>query len=194
MDECRMVLFKTVVSGVIILAIAVLLFNYGGQIITMTVQNTQRTDIEPHVEFLVGDVVQKSYMLPAAVTSFGVVKITQAPTNQSGDISFLVFDETNFQKWNAGSQADSIYSPPTSPSQGEFNFTFATTKSGAYHFVFDNRASLYKKYIVFSLAYNQVVKSQVPDSRLQYVAWGTLLGGGALLLVGLVRRPPLRWA
>jgi hypothetical protein len=186
-----MVLFKTAISGVVILAVAVLLFNYGDQVVTMTVQNTLRTDIEPHTEFLVGDVAQKSYTLPAAVTSFGVVKTSQAPTNQSSDIRFMVLDDANFQKWNAGSQVDSVYS---TTNQGEFNFTFATTKSGAYHFVFDNRASLYKKYIVFSMAYNQVVKSQVPDSRLQYVAWGTLLGGGILLLVGLVRRPPLRWA
>jgi hypothetical protein len=191
MNDCRMVLFKTTMAAIVVLVIGVLLLNYGGQFITMMVQSTQRTDLEPHAEFLVGDVVQRSYSLPATVTAFGVVKTSQAPTNQSGDVRFLVFDDLNYQKWNTGGQADSAYS---SEKQGQFNFTFTTSKSGVYHFVFDNRASMYKKYVVFSMSYNEVVRSQVPDSRLQYVAWAMLIGGALLLLVGLVRKPPLRWA
>ena len=191
MNDCRMVLFKTTIAAIVVLVIGVLLLNYGGQFITMMVQSTQRTDLEPHAEFLVGDVVQRSYSLPATVTAFGVVKTSQAPTNQSGDVRFLVFDDLNYQKWNTGGQADSAYS---SEKQGQFNFTFRTGNSGVYHFVFDNRASMYKKYVVFSMSYNEVVRSQVPDSRLQYVAWAMLIGGALLLVVGLVRKPPLRWA
>ncbi|MGA2785018.1 MAG: hypothetical protein ABSF09_10015 [Candidatus Bathyarchaeia archaeon] len=191
MNDCRMVLFKTAMLGTVVLVIGVLLLNYGGQFITIMVQSTQRTDVEPHAEFLVGDVVQRSYSLPAPVTVFGLVKTTQAPTNQSGDVRFLVFDEPNYQKWNMGGQADSAYS---SEKQGQFNFTFATGKSGSYHFVFDNRASMYKKYVVFSMSYNEIVRSQVPDARIQYVAWALLIGGALLLVVGLVRKPPIRWA
>ena len=191
MNDCRMVLFKTTMAAIVVLVIGVLLLNFGGQFITMMVQSTQRTDLEPHAEFLVGDVVQRSYSLPATVTAFGVVKTSQAPTNQSGDVRFLVFDDLNYQKWNTGGQADSAYS---SEKQGQFNYTFPTSKSGVYHFVFDNRASMYKKYVVFSMSYNEVVRSQVPDSRLQYVAWAMLIGGALLLVVGLVRKPSLRWA
>lgn len=176
--------------GLAILVLGVLL-SYGGQYITMTVQNTQRTEVEPHAEFLVGDTVQRPYTLPAPVAVLGFVRVTQAPINQSSDLRFLVFDDLNFQKWNAGGQADFTYS---SVQSGQFNFTFTTNKNGVYHFVFDNRASMYKKYVVFSLAYNEVVKSQVADPRIQYLAWGALVAGGILSLIGLVRKPPVRWA
>ena len=187
-----MVLIKTTMAAVVVLVIGVLLLNYGGQLITMMVQSTQRIDLEPHAEFRqFGDIVQKSYSLPATVTVFGVVKTTQVPTNQSDDVRFLVFDDSNYQKWNTGGQADSVYS---SEKQGQFNYTFTTGSSGAYHFVFDNRASMYKKNVAFSISYNEVVRSQVPDSRFQYVAWAMLIGGALLLVVGLVRKPPLTWA
>ncbi|HMK83752.1 MAG TPA: hypothetical protein VK503_08545 [Candidatus Bathyarchaeia archaeon] len=191
MNDCTMVLIKTAMAGVVLLVMGVLVFNYGGQFIMMMVQSTQRTDLEPHVEFRVGEVSQRSYSLPATVTVFGVVKTSQPPTNESSDVRFLVFDDLNYQKWNTGAQADSAYS---SEKQGQFNYTFTTTKSGAYHFVFDNRASMYKKYVAFSISYNEVVRSQVPDSRFQYVAWAMLVGGAILLVYGLVRKPPLRWA
>jgi len=186
-----LVLFKTTMFGLAILVVGILLLTYGGQYITMTVQNTQRTEVEPHAEFLVGDTAQRSYTLPAAVTVLGFVRVTQAPINQSSDLRFLVFDEQNFQKWNAGGQADFTYS---SDQSGQFNFTFTTSKNGAYHFVFDNRASMYKKYIVFSMGYNEVVKSQVADPKIQYLAWTTLTAGGLLVLIGVVRKPPVRWA
>ena len=177
-------------AGVAVLVVSVLLLSYGSQYITMAVENVQRKEVEPHSEFLVGDIVEKSYSIPTAVTVLGIVKITQAPTNQTGDARFLVLDEVNFQKWNVGGQADSAYS---SEKQGQFNFTFTTSKNGIYHFIFDNRASFYKKYVVFSLAYNEVVRNQVPDTRVQYVAWAMLIGGTLLLFVGLVRKPPIRW-
>jgi hypothetical protein len=186
-----LVLFKTTMFGLAILVIGVLMLSYGGQYIMMTVQNTQRTEVEPHAEFLVGDTTQRSYPLPSTVTVLGVLRVTQAPTNQSGDLRFLVFDEPNFQKWSAGGQADFTYS---SEQQGQFNFTFTTSKNGVYHFVFDNRASMYKKYVVFSMAYNEVVRSQVADPKIQYFAWITIVVGGLLFLIGLVRKPPVRWA
>jgi hypothetical protein len=186
-----MVLFKATMVAVAVLVVGVLLLSYGGQYITMTVQNVQRREVEPHSEFLVGDVVEKEYSLPAAVTVVGSLKVTQAPTNQTGDVRFRIFNDANFQKWNIGGQADSSYS---SERQGEFNFTFVTSNSGVYHFVFDNRASVYKKYIVFSVAYNEAVMSQVPEPRLQHVAWAMLVGGALLLIIGLVRKPPVRWA
>ncbi|HUO41910.1 MAG TPA: hypothetical protein VMU35_02965 [Methylomirabilota bacterium] len=184
-------LFKTTISGVAALVIGIVLLTFAGQYITMTVQNVQRTDIEPHAEFLVGDVEQRSYSLPANVMVFGTVKVTQAPTNQSGDIRFIVFDDENYQKWNAGGQANFAYSMEK---QGDFNYTFTSTGNVVYHFVFDNRASLYKKYVIFSLAYNDIVTSQVPDPRVQYVAY-VLIGAGALLLViGLMKKPSPRWS
>jgi len=184
-------LFKTTISGVAVLVIGVLLLTFAGQYITMTVQNVQRTDVEPHAEFLVGDEGQRSYNIPAGVTVFGTVEVTQAPSNQSGDITFTVFDDANYQKWFAGGQANSAYSMEN---QGQFNYTFTSTSSGVYHFVFDNRASLYKKYVVFSLAYNVIITSQVPDPRVQYVAYA-LIGIGALLLViGLLKKPKPRWS
>jgi len=186
-----MVLFKTTIAALAILVIGVLLLGYGGQYITMTVQNVQRTNVEPHAEFLVGDVVERSYSLPGGVTALGVISITQAPSNESGEIRFLVFDEQNYQKWSSGGQASFAYS---AEKQGQFNYSFTTGVSGIHHFVFDNRASLYKKYVIFSLAYDQVVTSQVPDPRTQYVAWGLICVGAILLVYGLLRKPPLVWS
>ena len=187
-------LFKTTMTGVAALVIGVLLLTFAGQYITMTVQNVQRTDVEPHVEFLVGDVEQRSYTLPVGVTVFGTVKVTQAPTNQSGDIRFIVFDDQNYQRWSTGGQANSYSSAYSTEKQGEFNYTFTSTANVLYHFVFDNRASIYKKYVVFSLAYNDVVTSQAPDPRTQYVAYGMIALGALLLVVGLGMKPKPRWS
>jgi hypothetical protein len=185
------VLFKTTLVAIAALAIGILVLSVGGQYITMTIQNTQRTDVEPHVEFIVGDVVERPYSLPANVNVFGTIKITDAPTNKSGDINFLVFDDENYQRWSAGAQANSVYS---GQKQGQSNYTFTTAASGVHHFVFDNRASLYKKYVAFSLAYNEIVTSQVPDPRTQYVAWAMIAIGAILLAIGIIRKPPVRWS
>jgi len=184
-------LFKTTMTGIAALVIGILLLTFAGQYITMTVQNVQRTDVEPHAEFLVGDVQQRSYTLPASVTVFGTVNVAQAPTNQSGDIRFLVFDDENYQKWSTGGQANFAYS---TEKQGQFNYTFTSTANMVYHFVFDNRASLYKKYVVFSLAYNDIVTSQVPDPRTRYVAYAMIALGALLLIMGLSMKPKPRWS
>jgi len=186
-----MVLFKTTMTGVAVLVIGILVLTFLGQYITMTVQDTQRTSVEPHTEFLVGDMEQRSYSLPASVTVFGTVKAIQAPTNRSGDIRFLVFDDENYQRWSSGGQANFVYS---GEKQGQFNYTFTSNANVLYHFVFDNRASLYKKYVVFSLAYNEVVTSQVPDPRTQYVAYAMIALGAVLLIVGLAMKPKPRWS
>lgn len=184
-------LFKTTMAGVAALVIGILLLTFAGQYVTMTVQNVQRTDVEPHVEFLVGDVEQRSYTLPAGVTVFGTVRATQAPSNQSGDIRFIVFDDQNYQKWSTGGQANFAYSAER---EGQFNYTFTSTGNVLYHFVFDNRASLYKKYIVFSVAYNDIVTSQVPDPRVQYVAYALIAIGALVLVLGLWMKPKPRWS
>ena len=184
-------LFKTTISGAAAIVIGLLLVTFVGQYITMTVQNVQRTDVEPQAEFLVGDVEQRSYSLPANVMVFGTVKVTQAPSNQSGDIRFLIFDDANYQKWTTGGQANFAYS---TEKQGQFNYTFTSTANVVYHFVFDNRASLYKKYVVFSLAYNDVVTSQVPDPRIQYLAYAMIGLGAVLVIIGLLMKPKPRWS
>ena len=184
-------LFKTTMTGIALLIIGVLLLTFAGQYITMTVQNVQRTDVEPHTEFLVGDMEQRSYTLPINVMVFGTVKVTQAPSNQSGDIRLLVFDDENYQRWSSGGQGNSVYS---TEKQGQFNYTFTSNANVLYHFVFDNRASLYKKYVVFSLAYNDVVTSQVPDPRIQYAAYAMVVLGAVLLVIGLAMKPKPRWS
>ena len=184
-------LFKTTMTGLALLIIGVLLLTFAGQYITMTVQSVQRTDVEPHAEFLVGDMEQRSYTLPAGVTVFGTVMATQAPSNQSGDIRFMVFDDQNYQKWSTGGQANSVYS---TEKEGQFNYTFNSPAAVLYHFVFDNRVSLFKKYVVFSLAYNEIVTSQVPDPRTQYIAYAMIVIGALLLVVGLGMKPKPRWS
>ncbi len=186
-----MVLLKTTLTGIALLALGVILLTIAGQYVTVEVQQVHRHDLEPHAEFLVGDQVDKQYSLPGGVATFGVITVTQAPSNQTGDIRFMVLDSDNYPKWSTGAQANFLY---TAEKQGQFNFTFATEKSGVYHFVFDNRASLYKKYVILTVAYNEITVTRVPDPRTAYVAWPLVVAGGLILLYGLARKPPIPWA
>jgi len=147
--------------------------------------------VELHAEFLVGDVADRPYSLPAGVSVFGALGVTQAPTNRSSDVQFLVFDNTGYQNWAAGQQSNFIFS---GDQQGNSNFTFHTNNSGVYHFVFDNRASLFKKYVTLSVSYNEVSTSHQPDTRVPYVGWGLSTVGLIFLVYGLVRKPPISWA
>jgi len=186
-----MVLLKTTIAGFAALILGVLLLTMIGQYVTVQVQEVQRHDVEPHAEFLVGDVVDKSYSLPGGSAVFGKVVVTQAPSNQTGDVQFMVFDSDNYQRWSSGTQANYAYS---AEKQGQINFTFTTDKSGVYHFVFDNRQSLFKKYVILTVAYNEVITSRVPDTRVTYVAWALIAVGGVVLVYGLVRKLPTSWA
>ena len=185
-----MVLLKTTVTGFAVLILGVLLLTTIGQYVTVQVQEVHRHDVEPHTQFLVGDMVDKSYSLPGGSSVFGIVAVTQAPSNQTGDVRFIVFDSENYQRWNVGTQANFAYS---AEKQGQINFTFTTDKSGVYHFVFDNRASLFKKYVILTVAYNEIITRQVPDTRVTYVAWVLIAVGGLVLVYGLMRRPPVSW-
>lgn len=186
-----MVMLKTTLAGASLLVVGLVLLTVLGPYITVRVEDVQTREVEPHAEFLVGDVVDKTYNLPASVPAFGSVDVTQAPTNASGDIRFMVFDANNYQKWSSGQSPNSFVQ---TENQGKFNFNFTTTDSGVYHFVFDNRASLFKKYVVLSIAYSEIVISHVPDQRVPYVAYALVAGGVILLVLGLVRKPPIPWA
>jgi len=186
-----MVLFKTTLAGASLAVVGFLVLIILGAYITVQVQDVQVRAVEPRSEFLVGDLADKPYNLPGSVPVFGTVDVTQAPTNSSGDINFMVFDSDNYEKWSAGQQANSLFS---ADKQGEFNFSLTTGNGGSYHFVFDNHASLFKKYVVLSIAYKEITINNIPDPRVPYVAWAILVGGGVVLAYGLVRKPPITWA
>jgi len=186
-----MVLFKATVAGILLLALGIVSVTVLNQYVTMDVQQIQRRDVEPHIVLLIGDIAEKSYMLPANVDVFGAVTVTQAPSNQSGDIRFIVMDNDNYPKWSSSGQADSLYSVN---GQGQFNYTFTTKKSGVFHFVFDNRASLYKKYVALTVAFNEVLSRRVADTRLAPVGWILMVLGVLIMIYGLARKPPIPWS
>ncbi len=191
LSDCRMVLLKTTIAGCALLVVGILLLTVAGQYVTVEAREVQTRSVEPHAEFLVGDTVDKSYNLPANVEVLGTLDATQAPSNQTGSIRFLVFDADNYQKWLTGGQASSIYS---AEKQGPLNFTFTTGTDGIYHFVFDNHVSLYKQYVTFTVAYNEVIRSRIPDTRVGYVGWVFAIMGGLIAAYGLLRKPPVSWA
>jgi hypothetical protein len=186
-----MVLFKTTLAGALLLIAGILLLTIAGQYITVQVQIVQRHDVEQHAMFLVGDLVDRQYSLPASVSAFGSLDVAQAPTNQSSDIQFKVLDADNYQKLTAGQQPNSLFA---NDAQGQSNFTFSTTNSGLYYFVFDNTHSLYKKYVTFSLSYNEISTSQQPDPRVPYAGWGLLAAGLVVLTIGLIKKAPIPWS
>jgi hypothetical protein len=186
-----MVLLKTTLAGLAIVVLGILLLTVMRQYVTVELQQVHKQDVEPHVEFLVGDSVDRAYSLPASSQVLGTISVTQAPSNQTGDIRFLVFDADNFQRWSSGEQANFVYE---AQNQGDFNFTFTPKNSGVYHFVFDNTASLYKKYVTLTVAYNQITTSRVPDTRVGYVGWASVVFGGLIFIYGLLRKPPVTWA
>jgi len=191
LSDYRMVLLKTTLIGALLLVAGILLLTVAGPYITVQVQVVQRHDVEPHAQFLVGDVVDKPYTLPGDVSVFGTLNVAQAPTNQSGSVQFMVFDAQNYGLWSAGQQSNNLF---TSDQQGAFNFTFNTAGAGVYYFVFDNRASVYKKYVTLSVGYNEVSVSTKPDPKVPYVGWGLLAAGLVALIYGLARKPRITWA
>jgi hypothetical protein len=180
-----MVLLKPTVLGLAVLILGMLLLTTIGQYVTVQVQEVRSHDVEPHAQFLVGDIIDRTYSLPGGSEVFGVVGVTEAASNQAGDINFTVVSPDI-----VGARASPVYS---AQERGQFNFTFTTGKSGVYHFVFDNRNSLYKKTVTLSVAYNEVITSRVPDTRVVYVAWILIAAGGIALAYGLVRKPDVTW-
>jgi hypothetical protein len=186
-----MVLVKMTLAGAMLLVAAILLLTVAGPYVTVQVQAVQRHDVEPHAQFLVGDVTDRQYSIPGSVAVFGTLDVAQAPTNQSSNIQFMVFDAQNYQRWATGEQPNAMFS---SDEEGHSNFTFNTQNSGIYYFVFNNTASVYKKYVTLSVSYNEVSISNQPDPRIPYVAWGLLAVGFVVLIYGLAKKPPIRWA
>jgi hypothetical protein len=186
-----MVLLKTTLAGALLLVVGILLLTVAGPYLTIQVQVVQRHDLESHAQFLVGDVTDRQYTLPGGVSVFGTLNVVEAPTNQSGSIQFMVLDAQNYGLWSAGQQSNNLFS---SDQQGASNFTFNTANVGVYHFVFDNRASLYKKYVTLSVSYNEVSVTTKPDPRVSYAGWALLVIGLVVLAYGLARKPRITWA
>jgi hypothetical protein len=186
-----MVLLKTTLIGALLLVAGILLLTVAGPYITVQVQVVQRHDVEAHAQFLVGDVADRQYTLPEDVSVFGTLNVTLAPTNQSGSIQFMVFDSQNYALWSTGQHSNNLFS---SDQQGASNFTFNTGSAGAYHFVFDNTASVYKKYVTLSVSYNEVSVSTKPDPMVPYVGLALIAVGFVVLIYGLMRKPRISWA
>jgi hypothetical protein len=191
-----MVLLKTSVVGALLIVAGALLLTVLAPYITIQVQSVQTQDVVLHAGFTVGQIYggvdrPLSYSLPGGVSAIGSLGVVQIPSNQSSDIQLTVYDADNYQKWAGGQQSTFTF---LNDVRDHSNFTFTTSKSGAYYFVFDNTASPYKKYVTLSLAYNQISTSQIPDPRVSYAAWSLLGVGAVVLAIGLIKKAPIPWA
>jgi len=186
-----MVLLKPTIAGIGLILLGTLMIMYGAHYITIQDQEVRRTEVEPHVELLVGDVKERAFQLPADVKVTGTLRVLEAPTNRSSSILFMVMDAENYQRWVSGQDATFLLS---NEMEGQSEYAFELEKAGLVYFVFDNRAALFKKYVTFSVAYEQTITTSLPDPRATYAAWGVLVFGVSVLVYGLVRRPPIPWS
>jgi hypothetical protein len=191
-----MVLLRTTIAGALLVVVGALLLTVIAPYITVQVQSVQRHDVVLHAGFTVGQIYggvdrPLSYSLPGGVSAIGTLGVVQIPSNQSSDIQLTVYDADNYQKWAGGQQSTFAF---LNDVRDHSNFTFTTSNSGPYYFVFDNTASPYKKYVTISLGYNQVATNQIPDPRVPYVAWSLLGAGVIVLAIGLIKKPPISWA
>ncbi|HUK50092.1 MAG TPA: hypothetical protein VLV18_03575 [Terriglobales bacterium] len=191
-----MVSLKPTITGIVLVIAGILLLTVASPYITTEVQSVQYHDIATSARIRVGIVyggVDKplSYSLPAGVTATGSLGVVNSINNQPSDIQMAVYDADNYQKWGAGQQSTFTF---LNDVRDRSNFTFTTSNSGPYYFVFDNSASQYEKNVTISLGYNQISTSQVPDPRVPYLGWGLLATGLVVLAIGVIMKAPITWA
>ncbi len=184
-------LLKTSIAGILAVMVSLAFMFPLSNALTVDVPRVVIGDLIPATKALVGDAYEKSTSIEKGAKVTGTVQVRVAGGDSAGEIVFMVLDGSNHTRWLAGESFRALYKNTGSDL---FDFFFTVERSGAHYFVFDNRASLYKKEVSFAAKYEQTVLSKEPDSRVRYFAYALLVAGIPVLGYGLIRRPQVRWA
>jgi hypothetical protein len=178
-------------TGIAIIIGGIFLLFAGPQLITIPSTETQVVNLFRGEAFTVGDLWERSAQLDEGLLANGTVAVSSALTGEPSDVSMLVLDEANYQKWVA-------HGSPTYVLQKEMAnreaFRFTVPQTGVYHFVFDNTSSPVKKKVTMTVDLQRQIAITVPNERVRYVAYG-LLGLGILVTaIGVLRKTQVPWA
>ena len=178
-------------AGVAIIIVGVFLFFAGPQLVMLPSTQTQVVGLFHDETFVVGDLWERSVQLEEGVLVNGTVAVGSALTGEPSEVSMLVMDDANYQKWAAHGSPTYAFQKDVS-NRGSFSFT--VPRSGLYHFIFDNTNSPVKKKVTMTADLQKQLTVNLPDERVRYVAYG-LLGIGVLVTaMGAMRKTQIPWA
>lgn len=178
-------------AGIALVVIGAFLFLAGPQLILVPSTETQVVGLFHDETFTVGDVWERSVQLDEGVNVNGTVAVISALTGAATEISMLVADEANYQKWVA--HGNPTYALQMDVSNGQ-SFSFVVSRAGLYHFIFDNTNSPVKKKVTVTADLQKQVITNVPDERIPYVAYGFLAVGCFVTAAGVLRKTQPSWA
>jgi hypothetical protein len=177
-------------AGIALVVMGAFLFFAGPQLILVPSTQIQVTGLFHNETFVVGDVWERSVQLDGGVTVNGTVAVSSALTGAATEISMLVADDANYQKWVA--HGSPTYALQRDISNGQ-SFSFNVPQTGTYHFVFDNNNSPVKKKVTITVDIQKQVTTNVPDGRILYVAYGLLAVGCLVTVMGVLRKTEPSW-
>jgi hypothetical protein len=178
-------------AGIVILLAGVLLFFAGPQFIMIPTTQAQVDSLFKNEAFVVGDIWERPVQLEEGVLVNGTVNVSSALTNEPSEISVLVVDDANYQKWVA--HGSSTYILQKEMPNGQ-SFSFTAPRTAVYHFIFDNANSPVKKNVSMTVNLQREIVVNLPDERIRYVACGLVAIGLVVTVVGILRKTEVPWA
>ena len=179
------------VCGIVILVSGAILLFAGPQVIMLPTTQTQITVLFNNETFVVGDIWERAVQLDEGVFVNGTVAVGSALTGEASDVMILVVDDANYQKWISHGSPTYVLQKDVVNDGG---FSFTVPGSGVYHFIFDNTNSPVKKKIAMTVDLQRQVMVNLPDERIRYVAYGVLVIGAIVTVVGILRKTEVPWA
>jgi hypothetical protein len=178
-------------AGIAMLIAGALLLLAGPQLIMVPVTQTQVVGIYDDETFVVGDLWERSIQLDEGVLVNGTATVSSALTGEGSQVSMLIMDDANYQKWVAHGSPTYVLNRDIS---NEETFSFTAPRTGLYHLIFDNTDSPVKKEVTITANLQRQVTVNVPDERVRYAAYGLLGIGGIVTAVGIMRKTQIPWA
>jgi hypothetical protein len=178
-------------AGVAIIIVGALLFLAGPQLVMLPSTQTQVASLFHDETFVVADLWERSVQLDEGVLVNGTVAVSSALTGGPSEVSMLVIEDAEYQKWVAQGSTTYVFQKDISNREG---FSFTVPRSGVYHFIFDNTSSPVKKKVTITAELQKQVAVSLPDERVRYVAYGLLAIGVLVTVVGVMRKTQIPWA